>query len=144
MASKVLRKINAKLKFLYRQSRYLTPVYRRLLCNALIQPHFNYGCFSWFPRFCQNIPPRSHIDPLHFRKTNWLPVSDRVDYCIANTAFKYWNGIVPRYVHEMFKPSLCRCSFRSQMTLDIPPPKKNYRAKKLIFLGPKYMVQIRH
>ena len=45
-------------------------------------------------RFWQNIPPRSHIDPLHFRKTNWLPVSDRVDYCIANTVFKYWNGIV--------------------------------------------------
>ena len=36
MASKVLKKINAKLKFLYRQSRYLTPVYRRLLCNGLI------------------------------------------------------------------------------------------------------------
>ena len=46
MASKVLRKINAKLKFLYRQSRYLTPAYRRLLCNALIQPHFDYGCSS--------------------------------------------------------------------------------------------------
>ena len=49
MASKVLKKINAKLKFLYRQSKYLTPAYRRLLCNALIQPHFDYGCTSWFP-----------------------------------------------------------------------------------------------
>ena len=44
MASKVLEKLNAKLKFLYRQSRYLTHVYRRLLCNALIQLHFDYGC----------------------------------------------------------------------------------------------------
>ena len=43
MASKVLKKVNAKLKFLYRQSRYLTPAYKRLLCNALIQPHFHYG-----------------------------------------------------------------------------------------------------
>ena len=34
MASKVLKKINAKLKFLYRQSRDPTPVYKRLLCNA--------------------------------------------------------------------------------------------------------------
>ena len=49
MASKVLKKINAKLKFLYRQSRFLTPAYRRLLCNALIQPHFDYDCSSWFP-----------------------------------------------------------------------------------------------
>ena len=42
-------KINAKLNFLYRQSRYLTHGYRRPLCNALIQPHFDYGCASWLP-----------------------------------------------------------------------------------------------
>ena len=107
MASKVLNKINDKLKFLYRQTRYLTVAYRRLLCNALIQPHFDYECFSWFPtlktnlklkvqkaqnksiRFCLNLPPRSHIDPSHFRKINWLLVIDRVEYCIANTTFKY-------------------------------------------------------
>ena len=125
MASKDLNKVNAKLKFLYRQSRYLTPKYRRLLCNALIQPHFDYGCSSWLPllkknlktqnsksskqkcSFCQNLPPRSYINPLRVRKMNWLPVSDRVEYCVANTAFNYWNAIVPGYIHEMFKPSLC-------------------------------------
>ena len=61
-------------------------------------------------RFSLNLAPRSHIDPSHFRKINWLPVSDRVEYCIANTVFKYWNGIVSEYIHEMFKPSLCRYS----------------------------------
>ena len=99
MASKVLKKINARLKFLYHQSRYLTHAYR-LLCNALIQPHFDYGCSSWFPlltkklklklqkaqnkciHFCLNLPPRSHIDPSYFRKVNWLSVSDRVEYRI--------------------------------------------------------------
>ena len=72
-------------------------MYRRLLCNPLIQPHFDYGCFSWFPRltanlklklqkaqnksirFFLNLPPRSHIDPSHFRKINWLSVGDRVE-----------------------------------------------------------------
>ena len=49
MASKVLNKINTKLEFLYHHSRYLTPAYKRLLCNSLIQPHFDYGCSSWFP-----------------------------------------------------------------------------------------------
>ena len=155
MASKVLKKLNAKLKFLYCQSRYLTSAYRRLLCNALIQPHFNYGCSSWFPplktytklklqkaqnkcfRFCLNLPPTSHINPSHFRKINWLPVSDRVEYCIANTVFKYWNGIAPEYIHEIFKPSLCRCSTRSQMALDIPLWKTNTGKKSLSFLGPK-------
>ena len=124
MASKVLKKINTKLKFLYRQSRYLTPVYRRLLCNVLIQPHFDYGCSSWFPLlkknlklklqkaqnkcicFCLNLSPRFHINRSHFRKINCLPVSDRVEYCIVNTVFKYKNGIVPGCIHEMLKTSL--------------------------------------
>ena len=149
------KKIKAKLKFLYRQSRYLAPAYRRLLCNALIQLYFNYGCSPWFSllkknsklklrkaqnkciRFCLNLSPRSHINPSHFRKINWLPVSDRVEYCIANTVFKYWNGIVPGYIHEMFKPSLCRYSTRSQMALNIPLRKTISEQKSLSFLGPK-------
>ena len=119
MTSKLLNKIDPKLKFLYRQSRCLTSAYRRLLCNALIQPHFDGRYSSWFPfvkknlklklqkaqskciRFCLNLPLRSHIHPSHFRKINWLPFSDRVES-------KYWNGIVPGYIHEMFRPCLCR------------------------------------
>ena len=73
---------------------------------------------------------------------NWFPVSDRVEYCIANTAFKYWNGLVPGYIHEMFKPSLCRYSTRSQMALDIPLWKKNTGQKSLIFLGQKIWSKI--
>ena len=89
-----------------------------------------------------NLPPRSHIDLFHFRKINWLPVSDRAEYCIANTVFKYWNGIVPGYIHEMFKPSLCRYSTRSQMALDIPLRKTNTGQRGLSFLGPKIWSKI--
>ena len=55
MPSKVLKKINAKLKFLYRESRYLPSSYRKLLRNALIQRHFDYGCSSWFPLLKKNL-----------------------------------------------------------------------------------------
>ena len=48
-ALKVIRKINGKLKFLYRKNSFLTPGLRRMLCNALIQPHFNYACSKWYP-----------------------------------------------------------------------------------------------
>ena len=41
MALSVINKINNKLKFLYRKNRFLTPALRRLLCNTLIQPHFD-------------------------------------------------------------------------------------------------------
>ena len=49
MAMKYLRKINIKLQFLYRQNEFLNPKLRRLLCNPLIQPHFDYACISWYP-----------------------------------------------------------------------------------------------
>ena len=64
-------------------------------------------------------------------------VSNRATYCIANTIIKYWNGIAPEYVHEIFNPLLCRYSLRSQMTLDMPLRKKNRGQKSLSFLGPK-------
>ena len=35
---------NLRLKFLYRQNRFLTPSLRRVLCNALIQSLFDYAC----------------------------------------------------------------------------------------------------
>ena len=49
MALKVINKINGRLKFLYRKNRYLTPYLKRLLCDALIQPHFNYVCSARYP-----------------------------------------------------------------------------------------------
>ena len=44
MTLKVINKINVSLKFLYRKYGYATPYLKRLLCNALIQPHFDYAC----------------------------------------------------------------------------------------------------
>ena len=33
-----------KLKLPYRKNKFLTPTLRRILCNAIIQPHFDYAC----------------------------------------------------------------------------------------------------
>ena len=44
MKLNVVNKINNKLKLLYRKNNVFTPVLRRLLCNALIQPYFDYAC----------------------------------------------------------------------------------------------------
>ena len=41
MALKVINRINEKFKFLYQKNSFLTPWLRRMLCNALIQPHFD-------------------------------------------------------------------------------------------------------
>ena len=155
MARKVLKKINGKLKFLYRQSPFLNPTCKRLLCNALIQPHFDYSCTAWYPllnkalkkrfqttqnkctRYCLDLPPRTHISAIHFRKINWLPVELRVELCTATSVFKYWNGLTPSYFNEIFKPSLNRYNTRSQMALDIPLRKTVLGQKSISFLGPK-------
>ena len=43
MALNVIHKINNKLKLLYRKNDFLTPTLGCLLCNALIQPPFDYA-----------------------------------------------------------------------------------------------------
>ena len=49
LALKVINKTSAKLKFLYQKISFLTPGLRRILCYALIQPHFDYACSAWYP-----------------------------------------------------------------------------------------------
>ena len=49
IALNVVSKINTRLKFLYRKNKILSLQLRRLLCNALIQPHFDYACSVWYP-----------------------------------------------------------------------------------------------
>ena len=55
MALNVIDKINSRLKFLHRQNRFLTPPLCRLLCNALMQPLFDYACTVWFPNLSKKL-----------------------------------------------------------------------------------------
>ena len=107
LASSILRILNAKRQFLERKSRYLTPAFKRLLCNALLQPNSDYECSSLFPllkeslknqtakgskqihSFLTKLPTISCIESLHFRKIKWRPSRDRVKHCIVNIVFKY-------------------------------------------------------
>ena len=88
IARRVLKKISTKLIFLWRQSNYLKYSSKRLVCNALMEPHFDYGCILRYPllskalktklqipqnrciRFCLGLPLHGHISPSHFRKIN--------------------------------------------------------------------------
>ena len=79
IALQVISKIDCRLRFLYRKNRLLSHHNRRLLCNALIEPNFDYGSSAWYPnlnnrldsklqilqnkgiRFCLNLNSRAHI-----------------------------------------------------------------------------------
>ena len=91
---------------------------------------------------CLNLPPRFHIDPSDFTKINWVLASCRSKYCIANTVFKYQDGMVPGNIYEMFKSSLCKYNTRSQMALDIPLQKTSTGQKIFSFLGLKTLSKI--
>ena len=55
MALNAINKINNRLRFLYRQDKFLNKSLRRLLCNAIIQPFFDYACSTWYPNLTQNL-----------------------------------------------------------------------------------------
>ena len=55
MALNVIHKINNKVEFLYRKTVFLIPKLRRLLCNALIQPDFDYACSTWYPNLTKKL-----------------------------------------------------------------------------------------
>ena len=52
MTLKIISKVNSKPKILHSKNKFLTPAQCRLLCNALIQPYFD---FSLVPRY-PNLP----------------------------------------------------------------------------------------
>ena len=58
MTHKVISIVNARLKFLPRKNKYLTPNLRRLLCNALIQLHFDYAYSAWYPNLSKKLKNR--------------------------------------------------------------------------------------
>ena len=68
---KSLKKISAKLQFLYRKNEFLNQKLRRLLCHCLIQPHFDYGCVSWYPLVSKKL-----------RKTIQVTQNECVRFCL--------------------------------------------------------------
>ena len=97
MATHVINKVDSRLRFVYRQNKFLDIPLRRLLCNAMIQPFFDYACNAWYPnlnknlktrlqatqnkwiRFCLKLGDRTSIKVKEFEKINWLPIQDRVN-----------------------------------------------------------------
>ena len=156
MALKVINKINGKLKFLYRKNSFLTPGLRRMLCNALIQPHFDYACSTWYPnlnaklkrklqimqnkciRFCLKLDKMHHISEEDFKTINWLPVNQRVQQSLNVTVFKYVNKVCPYYMKKVFEyASQGRISSRNNYAkLKVPFHKTTMGQKSPSYIGP--------
>ena len=156
MALNVIDKVNSRLKFLHRQNRFLTPPLRRLLCNALIQPLFDYACTAWFSnlskrlklrlqasqnkciRFCLQLDKRSKIRVEEFLQLNWLNVHDRYLQFIVSNIVKFQNNQSPSYFDELFCPVggngvIMRSSNKK---LKLPFRKTKLGIQNLSYVGP--------
>ena len=157
MALNAVNKINNKRKFLCLKNSFLTPALRRLLCNALRQPHFDYAYFAWYPnltkklnhriqtiqnkciRFCLKLEQLKHISHEGFERLNWLPATYRFKQCVNGIAFKYLNEQCPNYLHEVFDIHVennfqLRGSFQN---LKCPFRKTNTGQLALSYISPK-------
>ena len=116
MITKALSLVYGRQNFFYRKQNFLTLPLRRLLCNALIQTHYNYACFAWYPslnkrlskkiqtsqnkciRYCLDLDNRAHVGIDKFVKINWLPPKEGVAQCICVNIFKFFNKMAPQYM----------------------------------------------
>ena len=123
MGLNVLRKINSKLRFLYRNKKALSASLKRLLCNSLIQPHFDYASLSWFPnlpekirkkiqtaqnkciRFCLQLDNKAHIGIDQLKQISWLNTTDRYKQMSCTSVYKFFNNNCPAFMSEIFKVS---------------------------------------
>ena len=154
MALKVLGKINGRLK--YRKQSFLSPSFKRLLCNALIQPHFDFANLAWYTnlnkmlrkklqagqnkciRFCLGMGNRDHIGESEFKKINWLPTRERYEQSILTSIYKFFNNLAPAYYEEIYCPmnqiQVTRFSFQK---LTLPSQKSNRGLRTITYLGPR-------
>ena len=100
---------------------FFTPVLCRLLCNALIQPQFDYASSTWYPNLtqkmknqiqitqnkciqhCLQLDKMTGISKNEFETLKWLPVKDRFHQSINSIVFKYFTKQCPSYLNEVFE-----------------------------------------
>ena len=131
MALKVINKINSRLKFLYRKNRYLTPYLKRLLCNALIQPRFDYACSAWYPNLNKKLKSKLHTDQkrcIRYRLQVDIEVILEWNTLKKLTGSSFLNNLIGPFVLNLL-------NFLRKLVLHAPVP-NNSPPCLLIFLLP--------
>ena len=120
IVDEIVKKVNSRLRFLYRYKDLLNFESRKTLCSALIQCHFDYSCSSWYPginkglqnklqvaqnrtvRFILKLDNRSHIGNTELEKAGFLKVPDRVKQLKLGHVFKIKKKTCPFYLSTIF------------------------------------------
>jgi hypothetical protein len=96
IVSSIIKKVNQRLKFVYRNKNCLSLQSRKTLCSTLIQCHFDYACACWYEgltknmkdklqiaqnkiiRFLLNLHHRKIVTYIEFEKLGFLNICNRV------------------------------------------------------------------
>ena len=134
IVNEITKKVNSRLRFLYRYKDYLSTESRITLCNALIQCHFDYSCSSWFPginkglidklqvlqnrmvRFILDKNNRHHIGSKELKEAGFLRVTERAKQLKLGHIFRIKKKTCPNYMNTNFQllnENENRCSTRS-------------------------------
>ena len=119
-ATGCIKRVAARLAFLYRNASVLDTLTRRTLCNPLIQPHIDYCITTWYNnilechrkrldalqrkmvRFIHALDHREHVDSAALKALGWLSINDRARYFRLLHVFRINAGIAPTYLCEGF------------------------------------------
>ena len=156
MAMQIFTKVTSKLKFLCRKNRFLSKDLRTLLCNVLLQPHFDYACAASHPNlnkkyknklqflqnkctyFCLQLDNIQHIGTEHFVKISWLPIGQRFKQCLPASVFKFFSQMSPQYMNEIYRTTNQNNTVTRNSSLKLFQPlrTKALSQKCLSYLGP--------
>ena len=121
MALKVVSRVNQRVKFLTRTSKFINPAALKILAEALVQCHFDYACSSWYTsttmtlkkqlqtaqnkliRLILQLHPRTHLLQSHFDSLKWLRVEERVNQIKLCMVHRIVSNVVPRYLSNYFR-----------------------------------------
>ena len=116
----IIKKVNSRLRFMYRKAKCLSSETRKTLSMALIQCHFDYSCSSWYAgiskclknklqvaqnktvRFIKNMGPRTTVKQKELSSLGFLNVKSRVKQLRLNHAHKIFNNTCPSYLKNNF------------------------------------------
>ena len=115
------------------------------MCNAIIQPHFDYACSAWYPNLTQKLKKKLRkLSLKEFKDLNWLPVITRFEQYVISIVFKFINGNCPYYLNQVseFAPE-GNISLRNNF-LNFKRPFRNTNSgqKALSFIGRSFWNQI--
>lgn len=116
----IVKKVNSRIKFLYRQREFLNKSLRKTLCNALVQCHLDYASSSWYcgltmksknrlqvaqnkiVRFINNFHCRTSLSVASFADLGFLNVEQRCRQLRLNHVHKIFYDKCPSYMKDNF------------------------------------------